>query len=317
MTAETGQRPKANSTFPDASDLKLVLSFDVEDHHRIEAAAGLHIHPTLQAHHRERVEPSTRWLLDRLNERGIRSTFFILGEIAHRNPRLIRAIHNAGHEIASHGWDHQRLHTLTPASFQEDVRKSKHALEQASGTRVVGYRAPTFSLVRQTAWAIDVLVECGIKYDSSIYPVRHDRYGVPEAPRGPFWAKGEGHSILELPPLTLRMFGANLPTGGGGYSRLFPTRVINWALRQVELGSSPRIAMLYFHPWEFDPQQPRLPLSGFRRFRTYAGISRTRGRLPLLLERSGFIRASDAAALSAASIDPLPCFPLGEGERSQ
>src|SRR5437879_9171746 len=155
---------------------QIILSFDVEEHFRIEAASNLAIGSELKAHYCDRLESSTRWLLDELAARDIRATFFIVGQIAVHNSRLVRAIGQAGHEVASHGWDHQRIHNFTPAAFADDLRKSKDALEQATGREVVGYRAPTFSIVRQTAWAIDVLVEMALKYDSSVYPVRHDRY---------------------------------------------------------------------------------------------------------------------------------------------
>ena len=170
---------------------QVILSFDVEEHHRIEAAAGLNVDPALKAHYDGRVAPPTYWLLDQLARHDIRATFFVLGPIARRDPGLIRAIHRAGHEVASHGWDHRRVHVMTPASFREDVRRSVDALEQVTGEAVVGYRAPTFSVVRQTSWAIDVLSELGLLYDSSIYPVHHDRYGVPDAPRVPFLVRGQ------------------------------------------------------------------------------------------------------------------------------
>ena len=272
-----------------------VLSFDVEEHHRIEAAAGLSIGDGLKAHYRERLGPETHWLLDCLAAHNIRATFFVVGEIARHSPGLVRAIHRAGHEVASHSWDHQRIHRLTPAQFREDVRRSKDALEQVTGQPVRGYRAPTFSIVRQTAWALDVLAEEGMLYDSSIYPVRHDRYGVPGAPRSPFLARGLRDSLLELPPATLRLLGANLPVGGGGYFRLFPLLLLKAALRQLRRDCDPPAAVLYFHPWEFDPQQQRLPLGRLNRFRTYVGIARSGRRLRALLAGRLFTRAVDLA----------------------
>ena len=164
----------------------IVLSFDVEEHHRIEAAAGLRLDPALVATYGARLGPATRYLLERLEDHGIKATFFVVGEIARTTPGLVQDIHSAGHELACHGWDHQTVHRFTPASFLEDVRRCKGALEDVTGEPVAGYRAPTFSVVRQTAWAIDVLAQAGLRYDSSIYPVRHDRYGIPQAPRAPF-----------------------------------------------------------------------------------------------------------------------------------
>jgi len=289
---------------------QVILSFDVEEHHRIEAAAGIDIHPSSKAHHDGRVEPATRWLLEQLAETSIQATFFIVGEYAQRNPGLVRTIHSDGHEIASHGWDHCRVLAMTPAAFRQDVRQSKDALEQIIGEAVVGYRAPTFSIVRQTSWALDVLAELGFEYDSSIYPVRHDRYGVPAAPRQPFLAHGERHSILELPPATLRFLGMKAPMGGGGYFRLFPLLFTKWAIRQSQKQCDPGVAMLYFHPWEFDPDQPRLPLGRLNRFRTYVGIGRSRRRLSALLDKYEFARAIDVVARLGGQLRDLTSFHL-------
>jgi polysaccharide deacetylase family protein (PEP-CTERM system associated) len=294
-----------------AESAEIILSFDVEEHFRIEAAAGLDIAPALKAHYGERVVPATHWLLDRLEEREIKATFFVVGQIARSNPALVRAIHRAGHEVASHGWDHRRVLGMTPASFRDDVRRSTDALEDAIGAAVVGYRAPTFSIVRRTAWALDVLAELGMLYDSSIYPVRHDRYGVPRAPRMPFLARGAGHEILEIPPATLRVLGTNLPVGGGGYFRLLPPGLMERALKQVR-ACRPAVAMLYFHPWEFDPEQPRLPLRRLGRFRTYVGMARSRHRLGALLARHRFSRTVDVARRLDGQRRHLACFQLAD-----
>ncbi len=296
---------------PAEADAPIILSFDVEPHHRIEAAAGLEIDPALAAHYDGRVGPATRWLLDRLDDRAIKATFFIVGKLARTDPGLVREIHDRGHEVASHSAEHRRLHTLTPAEFREDTRQSLDALAELTGTPVVGYRAPTFSVVRQTAWAVDVLAELGLAYDSSIYPVRHDRYGVPGAPRSPFLARGVGGgSILEIPPLTLRVMGLNLPVGGGGYFRLLPLAVMERALVQARRTCRPPVTMLYFHPWEFDPGQPPLPLDLLKRFRTYVGIRSSGGRLTRLLGRHRFARAADVAAQLGPRRDRLPSFDL-------
>jgi polysaccharide deacetylase family protein (PEP-CTERM system associated) len=295
--------------------MQIVLSFDVEEHDRIEAAAGLHIAPALKAHYRERLADSTRWLLDTLARAEVRATFFVVGQIADHDPGLVRAIRAGGHEVASHGWAHRRLLAMTPSEFREDARRSKEALEQVTGTAVVGYRAPTFSVMPQTAWALDLLAELGMRYDSSIYPVRHDRYGVPAAPRAPFWAYGERHRILELPPATLRVGGVNVPMGGGGYFRLFPLWLIERALRQTAADCRPAAAVLYFHPWEFDPEQARLPLGRLSRFRTYVGLTRTRGRLTELLARHRFTRAVDLADELNACRDELLDFHVAPPDR--
>jgi polysaccharide deacetylase family protein (PEP-CTERM system associated) len=301
---------KVASGQPDLSPC-VVLSFDVEEHFRIEAAVGLEIDPTLKTHYCDRLGPSTHWVLDALEQAQVKATFFIVGQIARDQPALVRAIHRAGHEIASHGWDHRRVLRCTPRSFRQDVRQSKDALEQVTGEAVVGFRAPTFSILRPTAWALDVLANLDIAYDSSIYPVRHDRYGVPGAPRAPFLAVGLERTILELPPATLRLFKVNLPMGGGGYFRLFPLWLTRWAIRQTRAVGFPPVAMLYFHPWEFDPEQRRLPLGWVSRWRTYIGLGRTRGRLTALLSRYRFVRAIDAAKRLDAHHELLPRFAIG------
>jgi polysaccharide deacetylase family protein (PEP-CTERM system associated) len=307
-------KPSA-STAPETASTTLaagpvILSFDVEEHNRIEAAAGLTFDPPSLAHYRDRLDVSTRWLLDQLSARDLRATFFIVGQIAEHNAALVRAIHEAGHEVASHSWDHRRVHHFTPETFATDLRQSKDALEQVIGQAVYGYRAPTFSIMQQTAWALDVLVEQGFIYDSSIYPVRHDRYGVPHAPRSPFLARGERHGILELPPATLHCLGMNLPLGGGGYFRLLPLFLMEYTVRALRRECLPSAAMLYFHPWEFDPEQKRLPLKPVSRFRTYVGVGRSRPRLATLLSKFRFSRAVDVARLLDGQRDQLPTFSL-------
>jgi len=289
---------------------RVILSFDVEEHHQIEAAANLAIESRIQRNSQLRVEPATQWLIDQLDMRCIKATFFIVGVVAERNKSLVRRIHDGGHEVASHSWCHERIHRLTPGTFCDDVRRSKDVLEQIIGAPVFGYRAPTFSVVRQTAWALDLLADLGLLYDSSIYPVRHDRYGVPGAPREPFWASGPRRSILELPPLTLRLLGFNLPVGGGGYFRHLPFMMMQHALRQMRRGFRVPVAMLYFHPWEFDTDQLQLPLKRLSRFRTYGGISRGRGRLQRLLDGNCFERAIDAVRWIISSGTSLERQPI-------
>ena len=285
------------------------FTFDVEPHDRIEAAAGLACPPAIRTEYGRRMEASTRWLLDTLAGFHARATFFVVGQVATVYPRLIRDMAAAGHEVACHSWDHQRVHHFTPDTFRRDVRRAKDALEQAAGRPVVGYRAPTFSIGRDTAWAIDVLAEEGFRYDSSVFPVRHDRYGVPDAPRFPFLVRGPEHTLLELPPATFGVGGFNLPAAGGGYFRLFPPVVMRAAVRQAERHPT-GVPVLYFHPWEFDPDQPRLPLGRAGRFRTYVGISKSRRRLRALLARYESRPMIDAADVLRLRV--LPTFRLGE-----
>ena len=240
--------------------LPMVLSFDVEAHHRIEAAAGLEVAPAVRDDYRRRMVRATGWILDELAARGIRATFFIVGQIAEDDPRLVRSINEAGHEVASHGWDHRRIHRHGPRGFREDVRRSKDALEQAGGAAVVGYRAPTFSLVRKTAWAFDILADLGFLYDSSIYPGAPRPLWHPGCPSGPVPGAGARHEILEIPPATVRLAGVNVPIGGGGYFRLCRWPLMKAALWLSRRDPSAGATLLYFHPWEFDPDQPRLPL---------------------------------------------------------
>lgn len=287
---------------------RVILSFDVEEHFRIEAAASLAIGEGQRNHYSSRLECSTKWLLDQLDRFHLKATFFVVGQIARTHPRMISQMADAGHEVASHSWDHRRIHEHTPSSFREDLYKSRDALEQLIGQPVLGYRAPTFSMVAETAWALDVLAETGFTYDSSIFPVKHDRYGIPQAPRTPFRARGNEHEILEIPPATLRVLGMNLPVGGGGYFRFFPTFLLDKALSQIKRDDDFPVAMLYFHPWEFDPGQTKLPLGVFNAFRTYVGISRSRPRLLSFLAAHAFCRAIDAAKELDRHWNELPSF---------
>lgn len=287
-----------------------IASFDVEEHHRIEAASGLTVSVELKAEYARRMEAATRRLLDQLRAASATATFYIVGEIARTHPALVRDVHAAGHEVGSHSWDHRRVHHFTPETFRDDLLSSKHALEDVTGEAVVGFRAPTFSVMRETAWAVDVLAECGFEYDSSVFPVRHDRYGVPDAPRQPFWAVGRSREILELPPLTYRVGRFNLPVAGGGYFRLFPLGVMRAGVRQMGTAPAPAVSMLYFHPWEFDPDQPRLPLKRLSAWRTYVGSHKTTNRLRTLLRGSEFSRAVDVARAIRTSGVALPRFQM-------
>ncbi len=262
------------------------VSIDVEEYFHIEAAHGT-IPKAQWECWPSRVERNMDLLLslfDRFNQRG---TFFVLGHVAMRHPRLVRRIADAGHEVASHGTWHDRLHRLDPDTFQQDLLTSKHMLEDQSGQAVIGYRAPTFSIVPKTAWAIDVLIECGFKYDASIFPVRHHWYGVPKAPDRPFnvQARPDGPTLLEVPPLTLAVGSRKLPVAGGGYFRLLPLWLMRRGLAQAQAQQRP--AVLYFHPWEFDPDTPRMPLPLLGRIRTYKGLSGATQRLESIMEQPG------------------------------
>jgi polysaccharide deacetylase family protein (PEP-CTERM system associated) len=202
-----------------------------------------------------RVERNTDAVIALFAETGVKATFFTLGWVAHRYPALIRRIVAAGHEVASHGWDHARVFTMTPAEFKADLKRARDILEDAAGCPVTGYRAPSFSIDKRTPWAHEVLAEAGYRYSSSVAPVKHDHYGWPEAPRFAFQPVA-GSALTELPVTTAIFAGRTLAAGGGGFFRLLPYAFSSWAIRQVNAAQQP--ATFYFHPWEIDPDQPRV-----------------------------------------------------------
>ena len=230
-----------------------------------------------------RVERNTQAVLDMFAQAGATGTFFTLGWVAERHPALIRRIVAEGHELASHGYDHKRVFRMEPAEFRADLARARDLLEQAGGVRVTGYRAPSFSIDRRTPWAHEALAEAGYAYSSSVAPIRHDHYGWPEAPRFAFLPVADS-DLVELPVTTARLGGKILPAGGGGFFRLLPYGVSRWALRQVTQADA-RPAILYFHPWEIDPAQPRVRAAPLRsRMRHYTNLSTMAGKLRRLLD---------------------------------
>jgi len=261
-----------------------LLTFDIEEHFQIEAARRV-VPPCDWDRLPSRVEPNVDWLLEQLAAHHATATFFVLGWVARRRPRMVRRIAAAGHELACHGDAHDRLHRLDPARLALDLAAARAAIEDQAQSPLRGYRAPTFSLTRTTAWAVDALLEAGFTYDSSLQPIRHPQYGEPHAPSRPHRLVGPGgDAIDELPPLCLQLGALRLPVAGGGYFRLFPLRLMELGIRQAHRENRPPV--LYFHPWEFDPDQPRLPLPRPQRFRTYVGMNHTRNRLQRILRRS-------------------------------
>ena len=268
-----------------------LLSFDVEEYFQVEAAAA-GVPRNQWMRYPKRLGGAVDCILELLSECGVSSTFFVLGWVAQQEPGVVRRIADAGHEIASHGMTHNMIGRLSADAFRKDLLDSRRLLEDISGQRVLGYRAPTFSITRDTAWALDVLAESGFLYDSSVFPVRHDRYGVPDAPRFAHRALGPGGgSILEIPPLTMRLLKSNLPVGGGGYLRLFPVRLVGRALRMA--ARSGQSGMIYLHPWELDPGQPVLPMGRLSRWRHRVGLGRTQSKLRWLLSRFSFTSVRD------------------------
>ena len=257
--------------------LRNALTIDVEDYFQVSAFAP-HIAradwPRLEC----RVEANIERILLLLDSRRIHATFFTLGWIAERYPAMLRRVADAGHEVASHGYAHLRASDQSAAQFADDVRRSKSILEQLTGLAVRGYRAPSFSIGAANLWAFDVLQEAGYRYSSSIYPIRHDHYGMPDAPRFAWRPRGP-HGVLELPVSTVRLRGRNLPAGGGGYFRLMPYALSRWLLRRINSRDG-QAGIFYFHPWELDPGQPRPPgLSARTRFRHYLNLGRMEARL--------------------------------------
>ncbi|PJJ17722.1 polysaccharide deacetylase family protein (PEP-CTERM system associated) [Janthinobacterium sp. 67] len=257
--------------------LRNALTIDVEDYFQVSAFAP-HIAradwPRLEC----RVEANIERILLLLDSRRIHATFFTLGWIAERYPAMLRRVADAGHEVASHGYAHLRASEQSAAQFADDVRRSKTILEQITGLAVRGYRAPSFSIGAANLWAFDELQEAGYGYSSSIYPIRHDHYGMPDAPRFAWRPRGP-HGVLELPVSTVRLRGRNLPAGGGGYFRLMPYALSRWLLRRINSRDG-QAGIFYFHPWELDPGQPRPPgLDARTRFRHYLNLGRMEARL--------------------------------------
>lgn len=262
--------------------MRNAMTVDVEDYFHVAALADA-IRPEQWDNHEYRAEQSTRRLLDIFAERGIAATFFVLGWVARRSPQLVRDIQRAGHEVACHGMSHQLIYNQTPEVFAAETRDAKAMLEDITGERVLGYRAATYSITRRSMWALDIILEAGFAYDSSIFPIRHDLYGVPDAPQVPGRVPTpKGSSILEFPISTTRLMGVRLPIAGGGYFRIFPYWLTRAGLRKLNAGMN-RPFLFYLHPWEVDPEQPLVKVGFKSRFRHYTNLHRTAGRLRRLV----------------------------------
>jgi polysaccharide deacetylase family protein (PEP-CTERM system associated) len=262
------------------------FTVDVEEHFQVSAFETM-VRPADWGRHESRVRRNVDALLELLARRGARGTFFVLGWIAEREPGMVRAIADAGHEIASHGQDHRRVTHQSPDAFRVSVRDSKAILEDAAGRPVIGFRAPSFSIVPGLEWALDILLEEGYRYDSSLFPIRRPGgYGYPTARREPHWIERPAGRLYELPLTTLRRFGWNVPASGGGYFRVLPYAVTRAAFLDCARQGVPGV--FYVHPWELDPDQPRLPAALSARLRHYTGLHRTRPRLERLLSEFDF-----------------------------
>jgi polysaccharide deacetylase family protein (PEP-CTERM system associated) len=262
-----------------ASPIANAMTIDVEDYFQVSAFAP-YIARSDWVNRECRVERNVNRILDMLASQQTKATFFTLGWIAERYPQVVRRIVQDGHELASHGYGHERASDLSREAFSSDIQSAKKLLEDIGGVPVLGYRAPSFSIGTANLWAFDCLQEAGYRYSSSVYPVKHDHYGMPDAPR---FAYDVRDGLTEIPPTTLRMFQRNLPSSGGGYFRLLPYAVSRWMLNQVNAGEG-KSAIFYFHPWEIDSGQPRVEgINAKTRFRHYVNIGRMEDRLQRLL----------------------------------
>jgi polysaccharide deacetylase family protein (PEP-CTERM system associated) len=275
------------------------MTVDVEDYYHVSAFAKV-IAPQDWERWPSTVERNTQRLLDLFDETRIKATFFILGWVAERYPQLVREIHARGHELASHGYSHQLVYKQTPDVFRAETARSKQLLEDIAQTPIVGYRAASYSITRESLWAIDILIELGFQWDSSIFPVYHDRYGIPDSPTQPYRIRSNGGDLLEFPLTTAKLLGYCMPAAGGGYFRLYPYALSRWLFNKAT-GDNKTPAIFYLHPWEIDELQPRVPgASLFSRFRHYNNLARCLPRLKKLLAEFPFGTVSD----SLRSIEP-------------
>ena len=269
--------------------IRNALTVDVEDYFQVSAFANS-IEPRDWASHPPRVEQNTRRLLDIFDEFDVTATFFILGWVAEQTRDLVREIADRGHEVASHGYSHQLVYNQTPELFRDETLRSKQILEDIIQAPVRGYRAASYSITERSLWALDILAEAGFAYDSSIFPIRHDRYGMPNAENTPHRLETqEGHSLVEFPLSTAEIFNYRLPVAGGGYFRLYPYVLTRTGLGQINRRHQPFI--FYLHPWEIDPDQPRISAGLLSRFRHYNNLSKCEDRLRLLLQDFSFVSA--------------------------
>ena len=274
------------------------MTCDVEDYFQVSAFAD---NVSLEEwEHREcRIPRNVDLILERLESNNAKATFFTLGWVAQHFPAVVRSIVDAGHELASHGMQHTRVWQQSAAEFAEDAATSRKLLEDTSGVSVVGYRAASWSIDARTPWAHDLLAEAGYKYSSSIYPIRHDHFGMPDAPTEPHYAGESG--LLEVPASVVQLLGINVPAGGGGYFRLYPLGFSTWLIDRLESrGSAPYV--FYFHPWEMDPGQPRIDgISARARFKHYVNLDKFDARLNALLSRYRWGRMDELYLGSAPS----------------
>lgn len=291
-----------------AEKITNAMTVDVEDYFHVTAFAQSLDRaqwPALES----RVERNTLRLLEVFGRRGVRATFFVLGWVAERAPALIRELHRAGHEIACHGLTHELVYKQTPQLFRTETQRSKSLLEDLTGAKVRGYRAATYSITAQSLWALDILEDLGFEYDSSVFPVRHDLYGIPGASRLPF--RVASGKLLEIPLTTIKLLGQHLPCAGGGYFRVLPYGAFRWAVRRANREGLP--AVFYMHPWEIDPGQPRIDASWRSRFRHYTNLHRTEARLEMLIDDFRWASMEDVFLRSQSSQGAMALAPALAG----
>jgi polysaccharide deacetylase family protein (PEP-CTERM system associated) len=303
MTSATSGRGTTYSAIP-----VHCLTVDVEDYFQVSAfrksvtMANWECLPG-------RVERNTRLVLDLFEELGVKATFFVLGWVANKYPNIVRRIVDAGHELGCHSYSHQLIYEMDPLSFRKDTLRAIDSIQQASGQTVTHYRAPSFSITSRSMWALNILLELGITHDSSIFPIRHDLYGMPSAPPRPFVISIGGAHLIEFPPSTVKRLGSRLPVSGGGYTRILPLWYQKSALRMLEKSQVP--GMVYLHPWELDPEQPRIRASLRSHFRHYTGLYKTADRIRKLIAEFRFVPMSEALP------QQLPVFTLSKGATFQ
>lgn len=279
------------------------LTFDVEDYFQVSALASAVDRANWETMPR-RVVNNTTLIANMLAEKGVRATFFFLGWVADRHPELVRLVDLAGHEVACHGYSHKLVYDQSPEEFREETLRAKLLLEDIIQRPVLGYRAASYSITGRSLWALDTLVEAGFTYDSSIFPVRHDRYGIPDSPRWPHRLNTPlGRELIEFPLSTAQLGSYRLPVAGGGYFRIFPYRVTSWAVRQVNAQGRPFI--FYLHPWEVDPGQPRVRVNLLSRFRHYTNLRVCEARLRRLLDEFDFGTVADVLAEQGLLATPV------------
>ncbi len=274
------------------------FSVDVEDWYQVADFDAV-VARDAWDRYESRVAANTDRVLGILDDAGVKATFFVLTWNAERHPEIVRRIAAQGHEIASHGYGHRLIYEQTPDTFRDDVARAKRILEDLTGTPVLGYRAPSLSITGKSLWALDVLLECGYRYDSSVFPIRDTLYGLPNAERFPHVIhRANGRELVEFPVTTLRLFGRNLPLGGGGWLRVFPYRYMQLGMRRVNRAEH-RPTVVFIHPWEVDPEQPRLETAGRRGFSThYVGLASTESKVRRLLRDFRFAPLRDVLNLN-------------------